>query len=764
MALTRRQFLTLSGGSAGAAILFAACGVPEDELLVEAPVQMPEDMVSGRDNWYATLCRECGTSEGIVVRVMEGRARKIEGNVDYPLNAGKHSARCEAGLQALYNPDRIRGPLVRAGERGTGQFEEISWTDAIGRLTFHLQNVQRDRGQRGVIFATNPVGGRLGSVVDSFASSYGAKRMTYEPLESANLKTAMKTVFGQDSMPDFDIENSSFILSFGADFLNTWGSPTRYGRAYGKFRQGRLEWASDEFTGDRERGTHYHVDSRFSMTAANADKWIPVKPGTEGLLALSIAQELAHHADEAVVEALTDGNPAMLDAYAADLVADQIGVSAEKIADIAHALDEHPESSLVIGGGSAGAHTNGLANLQAIYSLNLLLGSVERDGGVKFNPAPPLEGMMPADSPNAMSDWRDAIADMRAGKVSTLLLRGANPFYGLPASLDIQDASYDVPFIASFSDIMDDSTLMADLILPQHTAFEDWGSDSPDFGPGYQLVGFQQPVVKPFFENRGSELGTRGFADVLLTVAQGLNLNLGLGGDTFEDILRSDAQKLYEMGRGSVSAATFGGFWNGVLQRGGWWDTSTGYAGGVSRPAALTEYSEPEMAGDGYDFYLTPFATAGIGAGDGAHLPWMQALPDPITTAAWRTWAEINYRVAENLGIREGDVIRVTSPRGSIEALAFPHPGAPPDTISIPFGQGHNGMGRYAKNRGANVFSILAPLTDADSGALAWAATKVNIEKTGEWVRVPKFENTVPDFPRDNQSHVPVIQITSEDS
>ena len=125
---------------------------------------MPEDMVSGRDNWYATLCRECGTSEGVVVRVMEGRAKKIEGNVDYPVNVGKHSARCEASLQALYNPDRIRGPLVRAGERGAGQFEEISWTDAIGRLSFHLQNLQTQRKQTSVVLATSPLGGHAGAV------------------------------------------------------------------------------------------------------------------------------------------------------------------------------------------------------------------------------------------------------------------------------------------------------------------------------------------------------------------------------------------------------------------------------------------------------------------------------------------------------------------------------------------------------------------------------------------------------------------------
>ena len=117
MPINRRKFLTLMGGTAVGAVLFQACGVPEDELFVQSPIEMPEDMVSGLDNWYATLCRQCPTSEGIVVRVMEGRAKKIEGNVDYPINRGKHSARCEASLQALYHPDRISAPLVRTGNR-----------------------------------------------------------------------------------------------------------------------------------------------------------------------------------------------------------------------------------------------------------------------------------------------------------------------------------------------------------------------------------------------------------------------------------------------------------------------------------------------------------------------------------------------------------------------------------------------------------------------------------------------------------------------
>ena len=111
MDLTRRKFLKILGGTTVGAVVFQACGVPEKELLIEAPLEMPEDMVTGIDNWYATVCTECNTPEGIVVRVMEGRAKKVEGNVDYPVNIGKHSGRCEGSLQGLYNPDRISSPI-----------------------------------------------------------------------------------------------------------------------------------------------------------------------------------------------------------------------------------------------------------------------------------------------------------------------------------------------------------------------------------------------------------------------------------------------------------------------------------------------------------------------------------------------------------------------------------------------------------------------------------------------------------------------------
>ena len=761
MAITRRKFLTVVGGAATGAVVFQACGVPETELLVESPVQMPEDLVTGLDNWYATVCRQCPTPEGLVVRVMEGRARKIEGNVDYPINRGAHSARCEASLQGLYHPDRIRGPLVRLedGDRGSGEFEEISWTDAIGRLAFQLQNLQESNNQSAMVLATKPLGGHAGMVADRFASKFGGRRMSYESLEQTTLQAAIMGVFGQSAMPDFDIENASYVLSFGADFLNTWISPVRYARGYGEFRQG-----------ERTRGKLVHVDSRFSMTAANADEWFYVKPGAEGFLALSIAQVMVSEGwSDGVAPVTTGGNNAQLDAFAPNLVAARISdaATAEETADrirkIAHDFAES-DAALAIGGGSAGAHTNGLFNLSAIYSLNHLVGNVGRPGGVLFNPDSPLEEVPAARSTSSFDDWRRLVQEMNQGGVQVLMVHGADPWHGLPEAAGFRRASFNVPFIFSFSGMMDDTTAMSDLILPIHHYLEDWGTDVPNPGPGYQTVGFQQPVVRPFFESRQVHLGTRNFADTLLAVAERMELDLDLPGATFKEILEAGARQLFETGRGSVRASDFRSFWHSVLQRGGWWDTSARSTDTGQRPPVLPEtetaaqFSGPEGSNS---FHLVPFATS-LGDGDGASLPWLQATPDPITTATWQTWVEINSKKADELDISEGDVVRLTSDNGSIEAIAYPHPGMPPSVVSVPVGQGHLDNGRYAKDRGANIMSILAPVSDSQTGALAWAATRVSISKTGRWVRLPKFENTVPETPRDEAQAI--VQIATEDS
>jgi anaerobic selenocysteine-containing dehydrogenase len=721
---------------------------------------MPEDMVTGLDNWYATLCRQCPTSEGILVRVMEGRAKKIEGNVDYPVNAGKHSARCEAGLQALYHPDRIRGPMVRTGARGSGEFDEISWTDAISRLTSQLQNL---RSAESMVMVTDPVGAHLGMVVERFVSRLNGRHMPYEPLERNTLRAAVKEVFDEERMPDLDIANASYILSFGADFLSTWVSPVKYARGYGEFRQG-----------DRERGKMVHVDSRFSMTAASADEWVYVNPGMEGVLALSIAQVIISEGlgDAAPADLLTGGDSSALDAFEPGKVAGSISehISAERIEELAREFAGH-RPSLAFGGGSAAAHSNGLFNLRAIYSLNYLVGSVGSKGGIVFNPDPTLDGIPSTAAISSFAEWRGLVSDMNGGDVQALLVRGADPWYGLPEAVGFKKATFKVPLIVSFSGFMDDTTAMADLVLPEGNYLEEWGSDVSDPGSGHEMVGFQQPVVRPFFESRGPELGTKSFPDVLQAVAQGLDIDLELPGDNFMEIVQDGARQLFERGRGMAGTQRAGdypdfqSFWFGALQNGLWRDESARSTKRVPEPQPLpTAVEQPSFDGpDGPDtFYLAPFASASLYDGRGAPLPWLQATPDPVSTATWRTWIEINVTRAKEMGVKVGDVMKVTSPYGSIEALAYPSPAAPTNVVSIPIGQGHTAGGRFAKGRGANVLSILAPSTEGQTGSLAWSATRVKVEKTGKWIWLPRFENNVPDLPVDE--HHEIIQITRTDT
>ncbi len=271
MKLTRRNFLAWAGLSAVGAV---ACDAFGDDLKTQSPVSQPEDLVKGRDNWYATLCRHCPSSEGVLVRVMEGRAKKVQGNPKYPINLGKQSARCDAGLQALYHPDRLAGPMLRIN----GTLQPVAWNVALDKLKEQLEA----RGE-GLVLITEPLGGPLGTIASRFAQAFGGSHITFEALSNATYQAAVKNVFDQELLPDLDIGNANFLLSFGADFLSTWVSPTRWSTGFGEMR--------DAETGSG-RGTFVQIDSRFSMTAANADKWLSIKPGMEGHLALSLAQGL----------------------------------------------------------------------------------------------------------------------------------------------------------------------------------------------------------------------------------------------------------------------------------------------------------------------------------------------------------------------------------------------------------------------------------------------------------------------------------------
>jgi molybdopterin-containing oxidoreductase family iron-sulfur binding subunit len=141
-----------------------------------------------------------------------------------------------------------------------------------------------------------------------------------------------------------------------------------------------------------------------------------------------------------------------------------------------------------------------------------------------------------------------------------------------------------------------------------------------------------------------------------------------------------------------------------------------------------------------------------------ANLPWLQGMPDPITSMTWHAWVEVNSKLAEDMGIKEGDMLEISSPAGSVEAPAYVHPAVPPWTVSMPVGQGHTNYGEYASGIGVNLMNVIAPIVDVDTRALAWAGTRVKIRNTGVNIDIPKFEGSVPSIEAE-EGHI--IQVTN---
>jgi anaerobic selenocysteine-containing dehydrogenase len=728
--LRRREFLLASSAAAGA-VLFAGCVPPQRELEAESRVLQAEDVLSAYDNWYATTCRGCEAGCGVVVRVVDGRARKVEGNPDHPVNRGKLCARGQALVQEQYHPDRIRGPLRRdPSARGGASFEPVAWDVGLDALVARLRDIAAQGRAGDVSLITPPLGGHRAFLVDRFARAYGLKWLPFEPVGEAPLREAARRVFGAADLPRFDIQNARTVLSFGADFLGSWLSPVRFGLEYGVFRQGSYDVrAFRPRAPGQARGRLIHVDTRFSTTAASADEWVWVRPGAEGVLAVSIAEAL--------------GAPGLA-GFAAESTAARTGVAAERVRRIARELTD-AAPSLVIGGGSAGTYTHGTEVLTAILGLNTRLGNVGRPGGVLPAPPSPVADLPPRSPSRPLADWQDLVARMQDGREQAVLfVGGANPVYGLPAALGFPDALRHVPFVASFGSFPDESTLLADLVLPSSLPLEDWGDDVPDPGVGAAVLSVQQPVVQALFD-------TRGVWDVLLTLADELGdpLRQALPWPTFKDLLRDQLAGLAQAGRGSVQARNPEQFWGQLLQHGGWWDDNAGppTAGAASQtPTPVATLPEPRFAGDpaGYPFVLVPFRHNTLGAGEAAHLPWLQAAPDPITSVTWQTWAELNPRVAADLGVVEGDVVAVASEYGRVDVPVYVSPAAPPEVLAMPLGQGHSGFGRWARQRGANPLQLLAPLSDAATGALAYGSTRVAVSKTGRRVALPKLEGEAP--------------------
>jgi molybdopterin-containing oxidoreductase family iron-sulfur binding subunit len=705
--MKRRDFLKIVGITGGTAALSSGCSSDVVDKLIPYVVP-PEDMIPGIPKWYPSTCTACPGGCGILVKNREGRAIKVEGNPKSPINSGTLCAMGQSLPQELYNPDRLRAPLVRGV---SGKAEPIAWEEAEVLLATKLNDLLAAGKAGRVVFLTNHVTGTYRKLIKEWLDAVGGGRhYAYEAYSYEPIKKANEVLFGISEIPTYRIDKADFILSFGADFLETWLSPTLYQRQFSLMHS----WNGTT------KGKLVQIEPRVSLTGASADVRVHVKPGTEGFLALGMANAILEmglaNASSSDIERLYP----MISQYSPGAVSSIADVSEEVIVRLAEEF-ARAKSSLAIGGGKSTTSTNATETQIAVNILNYIAGNFGKT--VNFSESQTIGEV------STFSEMASLVESMRKGEVEILLVHNTNPAFTLPRELGFGEAVEKVPFVVSFSSFEDETSRFADLLLPDHTNLEKWD----DYTPRRGVYGIVQPAVVPVFN-------TKQTGDVLLSVSKRISRAEGVFRvASYYDYLRESWKEIQK----EVSPGEpFEQFWIRSVIAGGFHTDLEPTPVRLSPDFTSFSLKEPEFKGAG-DLYLVAYPSYKFYDGRGANKPWLQELPDALTTVVWDSWVEINPETARALGVGEGDFVSVESTVGKVEAQVFVYDGIRRDTVAIAVGQGHTSYGRYAKGAGVNPIELLPASLDASSGGFAWLSARVKVTATGKRGKLVKTQNTM---------------------
>ncbi len=667
--VSRRRFLTVLGTTSAGAAALSGCSTERVEKLIPYLVQS-EDQVPGIPTYYASTCTECSAGCGVHVKTREGRAIKLDGNPEHPVNRGALCSRGQAALQGLYNPGRVKGPMVKEA----GAWKDISWDDAVALLATKLG------AAGGRVAALSGAGrGTFDTFLGDVMAAQGGRVVRYRPFDLEPVREANQRVFGRDEVPACDFSQAKYIISFGADFLETWGSSAEYERGFAE---------AHGFSPGRQPARFVYFGPRASLTGLNADDWHAVNPGSEALVALALANAIAP----------TGNAAATIESAAA-----ASGVPAEVLVRIAKEFAA-ASPGLAVAGGIGAQYANAVELCAAVNLLNQAAGNIGRT--VRFG--------ADLDHGDGLGAVIQLAGAMGRGDIQVLLVHESNPAYTLPQQNRFVEALAKVPFKVSTTLYFDETAAQCDLLLPGHHALERWD----DLNPRAGVWGLMQPVMTPVFN-------TMATGDVLLKVAQKVGGPLAkFNAASWEEHVRTVWQA-----RGGGEAA-----WRDALQRGGEYAEAPSYV--VSVANASVNPAVPAFEGPG-EFTLLPYASSHYSDGSGANRPWLAEVPDPVTKISWQSWVEMHPDTAAQLNVREGEVVKLTSAHGSVSAPAYIYPGLKPGVVAMPLGLGHTELGDYAKGRGVNYLDLLGPTTGT---FLQYASVKVQVERTREYQKVAKSE------------------------
>jgi len=682
MEISRRRFLTLLGASAALASGVTACSKIDRGTIVPY-TRKPVGVVPGIANYYSSTFQEGITPYSVLVTTREGRPIHIEGNDEHPTFSGKTSLRAIADILRLYDPDRLRQPLIDGNP--------ASWPDAEARVGAALREAKL-AGQQ-VLLMTGPIiSPTQQALIDDLRRALRSLvHFPYEALAPHAERAAAVACFGEALCPRYRFDRAQVILSFQRDFLGTDAMAPIAVREFAAKR--RVDAAGDHMN------RLWVVEGAMSITGAKADHRMAVRPSRTAAMAFALARTL--HVEHGLALPAGLEKDALAGFDLAKMSADT-GLTPALLTTLAADLVRAGKTALVLAGPNVPVETH-----TAVHLLNAMLGAEGHTVDTSTSRTP-----VEVAPPEAL---RQHVADMQAGRFRAAIFWDVNPAYTYPDTTQWAAAVAAVPTRIFIGLHPDETARHCQIVLPQHHWLEAWG----DYEGSADLLSLQQPTVGALYDSKQGE-------DVILGMARTLG---AVGPADYHSYLKARWEKeVFPAG----SLVSFERFWNAALHDGVLARQAQARPPRVLRAGAVQAAAAASTAGTSPGFELVLHAGSAVHDGRYANIGWLQELPDPVTKVTWMNPVAVSPFDAEQLHVKDGDVVRIAVGGGSVEAPVRVQLGQARGVISIALGYGRQALS-VARGAGVNCF----PLLDDQSAAAGALRSRVAVSPIERWVALP---------------------------
>lgn len=796
--MERRKFLTsLAWGTTALSLLqldklLAATGYHED-----GPYNGPL-----LTNYVCSTCSACPGGCGIRVRRVDDIPVAIEGNPVHPVSRGGLCAVGVSAMALLIHPDRVRQPMMRSGPRGSGRFQPVSWETAEQTLLDRLSELKNSGSPEQLLLLNRRRTGPGADLLKEFMADFGSPNF-YSAFDPST-ETCSAIWGGDPAGISYDLENARLALCFGFPAFEGGDNPVYFAGL-------RQRWLSAE----EQKGRFIIIDPRLSASAAKAERWVPIANGTHGLLALGLAyliikeqlfdarfvrESCAGFEDETdrqgnVIEGFRS---LVLRNYYPALVSERTGVPLDQIISVAR-MFAATSGAIALPGAGVTSTVDGVYQAWAIMALNALTGRLGTRGGVGQAVAfafrkrrlpeptsPPLvsgsTGQFPyLNGRGAIESLPERILAGTPYRIKVAILNNVNPVYDSPQANRFRQALQNIPFSVAVTCLQDETSVLADLVLPDCTFLEKNDLVLPDSQFSHPVIGITQPTIAPLYDSRQSE-------DIFLALAKRLLPDPWQQWNDYKSYVMAKGRELFESNAGTLFSdqftvsfesllaergwrrkeyQDFEEFWEQLKATGGWWDPSerqdreTGRVPGASgkfhfRSAMLSARFDNSPLGLNKLLGAAGLATNGAGQmlgsyrrfddhaessdylslhlielttlrGEGARIEKIADMVGYYDNIKWQCWVELNPETAAKLNLDPDQKVWVESPYGKKQLPLLLNPGLAPGIAAVPVGLGRAGAFAY----GENIYDILAPTRECFTGIPAIAETKVRVYAAG---------------------------------